>query len=513
MNSTLDNNNKSNAMGVIVKGIFESYMQILDPSKYPSDDPKRPEKNSPYAVGQSETYGNGNADFADILREYCDDEYNNSHVRSEDEKFLTALVRNFCISHGVEIEDRFGEGSIRKALSGKSDIFYSKAYMWIDLFSALDEKFGIFSKDGEDFDSFYRSYSFLYTQLNNTKLVPFYPRWISEIAAIYTVYMRETHVYYDDARKAMRLAYERGLSEKKETKPSFNTDTVREGVFSILKKADRVGERSDRATLERLCAYISEHPADFVDEYKREKSGAGESAQRYDSMPSTRYRRSYCAIGEMLDIIGDKNVFDLEFLQSEACKKFRNSSNYDTKDECIREIEYLIVQELSDACVRASDPKPKRDIVMEFMVGPYNRKLKRVGGEKTGPSFEKYSRTIAESNNGNELMSYYSKNDRYIPRPIPEVTDSVIRLLRLIMAMTDIYEQQAEPDIKRQLPPKALVSKINKRYGELGILSLPEYQVKFYTLKSLVDVATVRYIFRSDEERKANEKANENVYE
>lgn len=461
-----------------------------------------------FSVTQTKLYGNGNGDFPQILGSFCGEKFvqglEHIDVRSDEDvitkntKYLQQITHEFLAKHGIIVDERAGENSFRKALSGESDFFDSKGYMMVVLFSALDDRFEIFSEGTDDFERFYRNYSELYMMLNNTKLVPFYPRWISEIATIYTVYMRGTDRDYQDALYRLSEAY-----TKAEDKPlTLYTDTVRESVFSIMKRLDRAKESTDRVALDELCAYISEHKGDFVDEYNAyDNAGKTEDKKTYNGSHSTRFRRSYCAIISMLEYI--RRRWDFEFLNGEACRAVIESEDYSVKDEYIAQLELDMVGEL---CTYCEDPDGTlmeeyiTDDRLSFLVAPPTVKV------KSGKKEKQKGIVLAKG----KIVNFYYSTSRTIPRTIPEMTDSVLGMLRIIVAVCSIYENKKAYDPESIKTPRSLISSINYEYRDKGILSLPERDVTTYTAKNLSDISIFIYINR---EYRQNEHGKEIEYE
>lgn len=488
-------------IGDILNGIMGIYNNLASAEsvgrdKYPSleDVGEDIKIRRNFSATQTKLYGNGNGDFPQILSSFCGEKFVQGlepiDVRSDEDiitkntKYLQQITHEFWKKHGITVDERTGENSFRKALSGESDFFDSKGYMMVVLFSALDDRFEVFSKGTDDFDTFYRNYSELYMMLNNTKLVPFYPRWISEIATIYTIYMRGTDEDYKNVLYRLSEAY-----TKAEDKPlTLYTDTVRESVFSIMKKLDRTKESTDRVALCELCAYISEHKGDFVDEYNAyENADRTEDKKTYNGAHSTRFRRSYCAIVSMLEYIGSR--WDLEFLKGDACRALIENEDYSVKDEHIAQLELDIAREL---CTYCEDPDGAvneeyiTDDRLSFLIAPPTVRVKSGKREKQkGIVFAK-----------GKIVNFYYSASRTIPRTVPEMTDSVLGMLRIIVAVCSIYDNKKAFDPECIKTPRSLISSINYEYRDKGVLSLPERNVTTYTGKSLADVSIFMYINR-----------------
>ena len=105
-------------------------------------------------------------------------------------EYLVSLVEGLYVENGKDYtrdDRRRLKELLNRAVDGADFFDPIRSKHWIDMFSALDRKLHLFTQEeSASFEDFYANYISFYGKLNNKKMVPFYARWIKEIAAMYT---------------------------------------------------------------------------------------------------------------------------------------------------------------------------------------------------------------------------------------------------------------------------------------------------------------------------------------
>ena len=286
----------------------------------------------------------GNLDFIEILNSYPEFVEGvkgfekkkrgrpTDNPSPEEVEYLVHIVESLYIEKGktyTRDDRRKLKDLLNRAVDGADFFDPVKSKHWIDMFSALDYKLHIFSQEGnEKFSNFFTNYISFYSKLNTKKIVPFYARWIKEIAAMYTIYLNETFEEFEETRALLQSALNDGVAHTPQEKIlRYETDAVRNYIMTNIFVA--YGKDKD-TVLSKLCEYIKENPGEFVYE-------SGEL--------NSRYRRYYCTIKEMLQWLRKQDV--LSVADEELITIFSNDDvDYALKDQKIKELESALVKEL-----------------------------------------------------------------------------------------------------------------------------------------------------------------------
>ena len=210
-------------------------------------------------------------------------------------EYLVHLVESLYLEKGktyTRDDRRKLKDLLNRAAEGADFFDPVKSKHWIDMFSALDYKLHVFSQEGNDkFSNFFTNYIEFYSKLNTKKIVPFYARWIKEIAAMYTIYLNETFEEFEKMSVLFQSALTDGIAQaSNERRLRYETNAVRNYIMTDVFVA--YGKDKD-TVLFKLSDYIRKNPDEFVYE-------SGEL--------NSRYRRFYCTIKEMLKLGADYKV-------------------------------------------------------------------------------------------------------------------------------------------------------------------------------------------------------------
>ena len=357
---------------------------------------------------------------------------------------------------------------IDNGTSGKADFFDSvRSKHWIDMFSALDYKLHLFSQEGNNkFSNFFTNYVSFYSKLNTKKIVPFYARWIKEIAAMYTIYLNETFEEFEETRVLLQSALNDGVAHaSQERSLRYETDAVRNYIMTDIFIA--YGKDKD-TVLSKLSKYIKENPGEFVYE-------SGEL--------NSRYRRYYCTIKEMLQWLRKQDV--LSIADDELLEIFSNDDvDYDLKDQKIKELESALINELLELSPKKlkilSEELSEEETeltILEFLV-------------KERAKFDEQTRT--------EIVIEIDELPFERKRTLEEVVDCVVKLLRLSIMLTVIYQGINDENNDYEIPlPEDVINNINQIMKSFGLLSLPTHTVNSYNEKSFMDFCIIKCIEES----------------
>ena len=352
---------------------------------------------------------------------------------------------------------------LNRAVDGADFFDPVKSKHWIDMFSALDYKLHIFSQEGnEKFSNFFTNYVSFYSKLNTKKIVPFYARWIKEIAAMYTIYLNETFDEFEETRALLQSALSDGVAHTPQERIlRYETDAVRNYIMTNIFVA--YGKDKD-TVLSKLCEYIKENPGEFVYE-------SGEL--------NSRYRRYYCTIKEMLQWLRKQDV--LSIADEELIAIFSNDDvDYELKDQKIKELESALVNELLELSQRKSNIALSEDdelAILEFLI-----KERAKFDDKT------HSEVVIEI----DELPFERK------RTVEEVVDCVVKLLRLSIMLTVIYQGMNDENNDYEIPlPEDVINNINQIMKRFGLLSLPTHTVNSYNDKSFMDFCIIKCIEES----------------
>lgn len=416
-------------------------------------------------------------------------------------EFLTSIIMELYAQRGQKAPRK---DSVRGSLNGMMrdvDFFDPvRSRYWIDMFSALDYKLHIFASDDNcSFSTFFTNYVSLYSKLNKMKTVPFYARWIREIAAMYTIYLNETSEEFERMATMFQVALEQGVANKSKKRLSrYETDYVRNYMMTNIFMAY---EKDKDAVISKLCDYITNNPDEFV--YERH------------IQLDKRYRRYYCVIKDMLHWIvdNDKSYFDNDKLIAVFCQ---DNVDYAQKDANIHILESVLAKKMIDMYKKAPDDVLNESQVAEclsFLVSEpetFRGKCK----DKVEDKWREYSKTyqlvfsqesIPEDKIFKDeiVFEVLGENEgQLIKREHEIVVDSVVKLLRLSIMVISIYQAVTdESNEYAELSREAVISTINQSMKRFGLLSLPMHTIISYNEKSLMDfcvVDCINYLFEED---------------
>ncbi len=420
----------------------------------------------------------GNLDFIEILNSYPEFVEGvkgfekkkrgrpTDNPSPEEVEYLVHIVESLYIEKGktyTRDDRRKLKDLLNRAVDGADFFDPVKSKHWIDMFSALDYKLHIFSQEGnEKFSNFFTNYVSFYSKLNTKKIVPFYARWIKEIAAMYTIYLNETFEEFEKTRALLQSALNDGVAQTPQERIlRYETDAVRNYIMTNIFVA--YGKDKD-TVLSKLCEYIKENPGEFVYE-------SGEL--------NSRYRRYYCTIKEMLQWIRKQDV--LSIADEELIAIFSNDDvDYELKDQKIKELESALVNELLELSQKKSNVALSEDdelAILEFLV-----KERARFDDKT------HSEVVIEI----DELPFERK------RTVEEVVDCVVKLLRLSIMLTVIYQGMNDENNDYEIPlPEDVINNINQIMKRFGLLSLPTHTVNSYNDKSFMDFCIIKCIEES----------------
>ncbi len=374
-------------------------------------------------------------------------------------EYLVSLVEGLYVENGKDYtrdDRRRLKELLNRAVDGADFFDPIRSKHWIDMFSALDRKLHLFTQEESDsFEDFYANYISFYGKLNNKKMVPFYARWIKEIAAMYTIYLHESFDEFEKIREKLQEALEKGMLKK--TSPRllrYQTETVRDYMMTNIFVA--YGKDKD-TVLSKLCEYITDNPGEFVYE-------TGEL--------NSRYRRYYCTIKEMLEWIKRQKTFS--FADDSLLNIYlADHVDYDLKDQRVRELEASLVSELLKLSQKRDDLYLTTD------------------EEKQVLTFIVKEHTMYDENTHTEIVSEMNEYPFERRRSIEEVVDSIVKLLRfsiMLVVMDQALNEYETPEMED------VVNTINQIMKSLGLLSLPTHTVNSYNDKSFMDFCVIKCI-------------------
>ena len=433
----------------------------------------------------------GNPDFLAILNSYPEfAEGAKRHERTKrgrpsnnpspnEVEYLVYLVENLYTDKGkpyTRDDRRKLKNLLNRAAEGADFFDPVKAKHWIDMFSALDYELHIFSRwDGGGFSDFFTNYISFYSKLNTKKIVPFYARWIKEIAAMYTVYLNETFSEFEETRDLLESALKEGMAQNfSERTLYYETETVKHHLMYDIFMAC---EKNKEAVIFKLCEYIRENPGEFVYE-----SGGLNS----------RFRRYYCTLKEMIRWIERQNV---QPIADRALMKIFSDDgvDYDLKDRNIRTLEAQLFDTLLKYCRKINVGKYPVNGVYPGEYFPLDEEKELYMLEflvQKGASFDE--------NNNSEVVIEIAQNPYVRTRTVEEVIDCAVKFLRLFIMMIVIDQEMNEENNDYEQPqPEYVINRINQIMKRLGLLPLPTYAVNSYNEKSFMDFCVVKCIEES----------------
>jgi len=387
-------------------------------------------------------------------------------VYSDDVEYLAYLVEAFYKENQNEFtvaNRRTAREIINKAATGETKDFFSPSLgkWWIDMFSALEYHLKIFSKNKDDFETFFENYTELLRKVRTTVEVPFYARWIRDISALYTVYLSETKAFFDNATSMLNDALEKGLTANGTTcfKPNKDTyavsDYITERIFSVHKK-------DKEAVLSKLCEYIYSNAGDFV---------------HLRRSPDSHNHRYYCTIKEMLDWLkSQKEVQRLRskegnaFFENELIDVFTGDVDYELKDSRVKNLERFVVKLFAKISGNSDAQIAQTFIDMDCFIDDFGY----FGG------IDDIVVSIDDENNNHQ---------------IEDAVDAITTMLRLFMMVVVIYQSTNESNSEHEIPSKEdIVLKINQTMNKFGLIPLPTHTVSSYNEKTLIDICTINAI-------------------
>lgn len=456
----------------------------------------------------------GNLDFIKILNSYPEfvsekeafiknpplkDPRGRKLKRSDEARFIANLVEGLYLEKGnPPFSSKNREPLIRtidEGISGSIDFFHpTNGKKWIDVFSALDHKFHIFTQESTDtFLDFFTRYLAFYEKLNNKKFVPFYGRWIKEIAAMYTIYLTGISEEFDEIETRLQSALEEGKKNKpKDFLLRYNTDYVKNHILTNIFIA--YGKNKD-SVLCKLSEFIKENPSEFA----YEKGNINKI-----------YRRYYCAIAEMLCWINNQKCFSFE--NNDLIQIYSNNDvDYEEKDSKLREFERIVVGKILDLCKPNSSSKLEDDQVkflLSFLISPsenysakfdFKRKVKE--HDKNSEKIEKekeykieYDETYTLNIRAVEPYDIVFVDDSgacYRERSLEQVSDSIVKLLRFVIMLIVIYDHSQND---KYVSKEVIIDTINQIMKSFGLLPLPTHTVNSYNDKSFMDFCVIKCI-------------------
>ena len=208
---------------------------------------------------------------------------------------MVYLVSRLYQANGADFDvqaQNTHRGSFQRALDGESNFFdFEKGKCWLNLLSALECEFHVFGGEPVcDFATFYARFCAQYANFKESKQVALYIRWVSGLAAVYTVYTKQPYAVFEQVRSALFEALEQGMMQKGKgaCRPDMGTHLVKNNLFVYL-----TGKESPEQILETMQEFIRQNPGQFVKDSGR---------------TALRYRRYYGLIKELLDQIGRAHV-------------------------------------------------------------------------------------------------------------------------------------------------------------------------------------------------------------
>lgn len=452
----------------------------------------------------------GNLDFLEVLNSYPEfvegvSNFNKplrgrpaQNPAPKEVDYLVFLVEKLYIDNKKQFsanDKRQLKALLNRVVIEGADLFDPvKSKIWIDIFSALDNSLHILNTNNS-FAVFFTNYISLYSRINNKKIVPFYARWLKEIAALYTIYCNETVIEFQDTASQLSSALQEGIKSQTR-KSSYETDHIRNYIMTNIFMA--YGSQKNEV-IPRLCNYVRENPNEFVFE-----SGA----------LNDRYRRFYCTIREALIWIRRSvpDYFDNTLLDI----FINNNVDYRVKDSKIRELETALVKKLLYLYrlnYTQKSQKASERIILNFFVAPprefrgdceFKRMVKK--DNKSTKKIEKkykikYSkrRFVTIKPEPPYEIAIYDNSD-FIDRTPEEVVDCVVKLLRFFI-MIIIFAKGIDGLNDFEIPSSEdLIFDINKVLHSMGLLSLPVHSTTSYNEKSLIDLCVLKCIEESFED-------------
>ncbi len=406
----------------------------------------------------------GNPKYMEAKAEYCKGKKlrkNNQGKKltlQEDGYFLVHCVKNLYERNQEEYDsERTLNDSIRAALVGKTDkqrktficrYFFDthdknkeKKHHWIDTLSGMNCKFGLFGGEDGEFSEFINAYNEMYLKMDNRKMEPFYPRSLSDLCAVYTIFTCHTCSFYKKMRSRLDEARQEGLKLLKGHKNGehgicSDTETIRTHFVEHI--FDSYG-RDEEAVIEKLEAFIRNNPTQFDVE------------------------RHYYAIRELLTKkIIPSDLF--EFNDEEMLERFCSSDvDYKEKDGYIVKFDYEVFY-----CLYGSQINIKNERRLFKMLVNENRDYELI----------------------HDIEEIRSKNDNYKTEALASSSVlSMLRHLAILLTVKDVLEKNNDAEEAWEVISREdLMASVNKSFlSELGLVNLGEANDEFCTDQCKVD--------------------------
>lgn len=402
---------------------------------------------------------------------------------------------------GKKFDSKSYKSSLKTCLeNAENGAFFfdsNKATIWIDVLSALNYRLHIFSLSGkDDFNEFFKEYVYIYSKLNNSKTVSFYARNLSEIAAMYTIYIKETSDYYKELKKELETVLESGRIEAL-SKGNFSfgkTSTIAgELLFKFsqgynLGKSNKDKEEYKKKVIIDLKKYVHDNPFCFVD------------AVSDQNIP---YRRFYCAICNMMSWIKENKPENFLNSEEELFDIFNNNVKYDhnktrflykKRDKYIYALANCLAKELRSFTLDDNEIyEYNPDMFLECLEQNEIKLMEIYKGYRGYNLIE----TLVKRVHGNrETFSLHedSEGNFYRELTLEEVIDYVVKILRFIVGLIKIYKASSSPSKFDTWSYNDLIRDINGIYIEFGLLQLPNCSNDYNNEASVLDLCMVRYI-------------------
>lgn len=351
--------------------------------------------------------------------------------------------------------------TLQAALQGESNFFdLEKGKYWVDLLSGMEREFHVFSGDepGCDFATFYARLNAACAGFKQNRQVAFYIRWVSGLAALYTIYTKQPYPTYERVRADWEQALSQVVAErgKKACKPDMGTHLIKNNLFVYL-----LGKDDQAEILQTIRDYIVQNPGQFV-------AGRGRVAKRY--------RRYYELIADLLDAIagvpGGTVAFDRD---GDLLALFRDpDGNRAEKDRQLYRLEYCLLKQMD----RWFDDGTNPNDMLLALVGP--GAVFKVG--TLGNETVEFPEVVIEKVDNTETGSKC-----YEQRKPVEVVDSIIQLLRLYFILVKVEVEVTNPYGCDRLSIDELVQQINSVMSRLGLAALPLQLPDTCTKASAID--------------------------
>ena len=455
----------------------------------------------------------GNPNFIEILNTYPEfvsakNNYIASPRAKEETRGSKATIDYpvdiLCLAHMVECMhikngNKFTSSDwektkrlINDGVSGEVDFFDpDKSRAWIDVFSALNSETELFEPHGEgEFINFFESYISLYGKMNTKKTVPFYSRWIREIAVMYTIYLGEPYDKFEKTAARLQSALQKGIEQKQKNQKKrlscYDTDAVRNYMMTNIFMA----HKKDKAkVLPLLCKYIISNPDEFV--YEK-----GTSHRK-------RYRRYYCVIKELLNLT--VNGFKFDFGNDELIAIFCNDNvDYSIKDDNIHLLESVLVNKIIDLSKNPDDKLNDFENAawLSFLISePKDVTIRKKINDTYHEDIRTYQLVFAgesipvEKITQGEIVFEETVNQDMLKRERESVVDSVVKLLRLLVMLLIISKSAGDKKHEWEKSTSSdVIDGINSIMKGLGLLQLPTYSVSSFNEKSMMDFCVLKYI-------------------